>query len=91
MMVEEDTSTSEDSLPTKFYNPGSTISLTCIVRHSLIKNTTVTEMTNLTWKKDKVVVEIEENERMRKVLPWQTKYYNTDIIAVCWYQYQVAV
>ena len=68
-MSEEDTSSSEDSLPTKFYNPGSTISLTCIVRHSLIKNTTVTDMTNLTWKKDGVVVEVEEFNRMRKVKP----------------------
>ena len=68
MMVEEDTSISEDALLTKFYNPGSTISLTCLVRHYLIKNATVTEMTNLTWQKDRLVLEVEIDERMRFVI-----------------------
>ena len=80
MIVEEDTSTSEFSTPVKFYNPGSTISLTCLVRRYLIKNATVTEMTNLTWKKDETVLDVDQDERMREVI--FERIYLTETISI---------
>jgi hypothetical protein len=64
---ESETSTSQKLPPDKFFNPGSTISLKCIIRRHLIKNATVSEITNVTWKKNKVILDLQIQERIRKV------------------------
>ena len=53
--------------PKKFYNPGSMISLKCIIRRHLIKNTSIHDITNVSWKKNKVLIDLQEQERIRKV------------------------
>ena len=66
MVSDEDILSTEPSLPPeKFYNPGSTISLRCIIRRHLVKNATIQDITNVNWKKNKVLIDLQEEERMR--------------------------
>ena len=67
--VGEDVSSSSTDIfhPNKFYNPGSMISLKCIIRRHLIKNSTIHDITNVSWKKNKVLIDLQERERIRKV------------------------
>ena len=51
--------------PDKFYNPGSDILLKCIIRRHLIKNATVQDITNVSWKKDGVLINLQAQERIR--------------------------
>ena len=64
---ESETPLSQNRPPDKFFNPGSTISLKCIIRRHLIMNATVNEITNVTWKKNKVPIDLQMQERIRKV------------------------
>jgi len=57
-------SASENLPPDKFYNPGSHISLKCIIRRYLIKNATVQDITNVSWKKDGVLIDLQTQERI---------------------------
>ena len=68
-MFGEDMSTSSTAInhPKKFFNPGSAISLKCIIRRYLIKNATIQDITNVSWKKDKVLIDLQKQERIRKV------------------------
>ena len=68
-MLEEDMSSSSRDIfdPKKFYNPASMISLKCIIRRHLIKNATIQDITNVSWKKNKVIIDVQEQERIRKV------------------------
>ena len=50
-----------------FFNPGSTISLKCIIRRHLIQNATLSDITNVTWKKKGVFIDMQMQERIRKV------------------------
>jgi len=61
---ESDPSSSEDLPPDKFYNPGSDISLKCIIRRHLIKNATVQDITNVSWKKAGVLIDLQTQERI---------------------------
>ena len=54
--------------PDKFFNPGSDIFLKCFILRHLIHNATVKEMANVSWKKDGVLLDLQSQERMRKVL-----------------------
>ena len=67
--VGEDVSSSSTNIfqPKKFYNPGSMISLKCIIRRHLIKNTSIHDIANVSWKKNKVLIDLQEQERIRKV------------------------
>ena len=67
MGVESETSSSQILPLDKFFNPGSTISLKCIIRRHLIKNATVNDITNVPWKKNKVLIDLQIQERIRKV------------------------
>ena len=58
--------------PDKFYNPGSTISFKCIVRRHLIKNATIQDITNISWKKNKVLIDLQKKEGIRKVFDYST-------------------
>ena len=64
---ESETFLSQNLPPDKFFNPGSTISLKCIIRRHLIKNATVSEITNVTWKKNGLIIDLQIKERFRKV------------------------
>ena len=64
---ESDPSSSENLPPDKFYNPGSDISLKCIIRRHLIKNATVQDITNVSWKKAGVLIDLQTQERIRWV------------------------
>ena len=64
---ESETPLSQNLPPDKFFNPGSTISLKCIIRRHLIKNAKVNEITNVTWKKNKDIIDLQMQERIRKV------------------------
>ena len=68
-MFGEDVSSSSTAInhPTKFYNPGSSISLKCTIRRYLIKNATIQDITNVSWKKDEVLIDLQKQERIRKV------------------------
>ena len=67
MVSEESVSSSHLSLPPeKFYNPGSTISLTCIIRRHLLHNATVNDLMNVSWKKDGELIDLQTEERIRK-------------------------
>jgi len=57
-------SASENLPPDKFYNPGSHISLKCIIRRYLIKNATVQDITNVSWKKDGLLIDLQTQERI---------------------------
>ena len=70
-MVGEDSSTSEKFQRNKFYNPGSTISLTCIIRRHLIQNATVNDLMNVSWKKDGEHIDLQTEERIRKAYKCQ--------------------
>ena len=48
----------------RFYNPGSHISLNCVIRRRLIRNATVQDITNVTWKKDGEVLDLLSQERI---------------------------
>ena len=52
--------------PDKFYNPGSDISLKCIIRRLLIRNATVHDITNVSWKKDGIIINLQAQERLRQ-------------------------
>ena len=67
-MLAEEGSTSQNLPPNKYFIPGSTISLKCIIRHRLIKNATVNYITNVTWKKNGVIIELPLQDRIRKVI-----------------------
>ena len=58
--------------PQKFFNPGSVISLKCIIRRYLIKNATIQDITNVSWKKDKVLIDLQKQEGIRKVFDYST-------------------
>jgi hypothetical protein len=80
---ESETSTSQNLPPNKFFNPGSTISLKCIIRRHLIKNATINEITNVTWKKNKVPIELQMQERIRKVKKLQqSSWLNDDVCSM---------
>ena len=66
MVAEEDSSTTDNLPPNKFYNPGSTISLTCIIRRHLLHNATVNDLMNVSWKKDGELIDLQTEERIRK-------------------------
>jgi hypothetical protein len=68
-MLGEDMSSSSIDIShlKKFYNPGSMISLKCIIRCHLIKNATIQDITNVSWKRNKVLFDLHEQERIRKV------------------------
>ena len=68
-MFGEDISTSSTAInyPQKFFNPGSAISLKCIIRRYLSKNATIQDITNVSWKKNKVLIDLQEQERIRIV------------------------
>ena len=67
MLGEESDPSSAHSLPPdKFYNPGSDISLKCIIRRHLIKNATVQDITNVSWKKNGVIIDLQTQERIRQ-------------------------
>jgi hypothetical protein len=51
-------------VPDKYYNPGSHISLSCIIRRKLIRNATVQEITNVTWKKGGLPLDLHSEERV---------------------------
>jgi len=59
-----DPSSPQSLPPDKFYNPGSDISLKCIIRRHLIKNATVQDITNVSWKKDGVIIDLQTQERI---------------------------
>ena len=67
-MLAEEGSSSQNFPPNKYFNPGSTISLKCIIRHRLIKNATVNYITNVTWKKNGVIIDLPLQDRIRKVI-----------------------
>ena len=67
-MLGEEGSSSKNLPPNKYFNPGSTISLKCIIRHRLIKNDTVNAITNVTWKKNGVIIDLPLQDRIRKVI-----------------------
>ena len=64
---DSDTSSLLNHSPDKFFNPGSTISLKCIIRRHLIQNATLSDITNVTWKKKGVFIDMQMQERIRKV------------------------
>ena len=67
MLGEESDPSSAHSLPPdKFYNPGSDISLKCIIRRHLIMNATVQDITNVSWKKNGVMIDLQTQERIRQ-------------------------
>ena len=51
----------------KFFNPGSDIFLKCFIHRNLIHNATVKDITNVSWKKDGLLIDLQSQERMRKV------------------------
>ena len=51
-----------------------------------MKNTTVTDMTDLTWRKDEKVLEVDEEERMRCDMMTYVVQNDTDNIVVYWCQ-----
>jgi len=61
---EPDPSSPQNLPPDKFYNPGSHISLKCIIRRHLIKNATVQDITNVSWKKDGILIDLQTQERI---------------------------
>ena len=63
--------------PDKFYNPGSHISLKCFIRRYLIKNVTVQEITNVAWKKNEELIDLQSEERIRLVVQYNTVQYST--------------
>ena len=73
---ESETFSSQNLPPDKFFNPGSTISLKCIIRRHIIKNATISEITNVTWKKNGLIIDLQMQERFRKVEneKWAQKY-----------------
>ena len=67
-MAEEDDQSSPPSLPpAKFFNPGSDISLKCIIRRHLIQNATVKEIANVSWKHNGILLDLQSTERIRKI------------------------
>ena len=52
--------------PDKFYNPGSDIFLKCFIRRYLISNATVKDTTNVSWKKDGILIDLQSMERIRQ-------------------------
>lgn len=50
--------------PDKYYNPGSHITLKCIIRRNLVKNATVQQITNVSWKKDGELLNLQTEERI---------------------------
>ena len=62
----DSSSLSHNLPPDKFYNPGSHISLKCIIRRYLIKNATVQDITNVSWKKNGVIIDLQTQERIRQ-------------------------
>ena len=68
--------------PDKFYNPGSTIFLKCIIRRHLIQNATIQDITNISWKKSKVLIDLQKQERIRKVLFFPSPFLCRIILSV---------
>jgi hypothetical protein len=64
-----DVSTSSTAIPhpKKFCNSGSVISLKCIIRCHLIENDTIQDITNVSLKRKKVLIDIQKQERIRRV------------------------
>lgn len=50
--------------PDKYYNPGSHIALKCIIRRNLVRNATVQQITNVAWKKDGQLIDLQTQERI---------------------------
>ena len=66
MVGEEEYSAPQNFPLTKFYNPGSAISLKCIIRRHLIHNATLNDLTNVSWKKDGVLIDLQLQQRIRQ-------------------------
>ena len=71
---ESETFSSQNLPPDKFFNPGSTISLKCIIRRHLIKNATISEITNVTWKKNGIHHRLTNAGEIQESGKWAQKY-----------------
>ena len=75
-MLDEDISSSSTDIfhQKKFYNPGSMISLKCIIQRHLVKNATINDIINVSWNKNKVLIDLQEQGRIRKVQPFSQTF-----------------
>ena len=68
----------------KYFNPGSSIRLQCIIRRNLLKNISIQDLTNIAWFNGNRTLDVESDPRLRLVSQdvyesWNYLYYRTSV------------